>query len=105
MIPASSSSPKPLKKRDEERSKGEGVIYKPKDGDAESDSETSAGSVGVVDIEPPKAVLRRFHGAVTLDPMHLGRDAGLMTDEVISHLQGLVGSNVIITLEVLVEVP
>ncbi len=36
--------------------------------------------------------------------MRLGRDAGRIADEVISHLQGLVGSNVKITLEVLVEV-
>jgi len=36
--------------------------------------------------------------------MRLGRDAGRIADEVISHLEGLVGSDVKITLEILVEV-
>jgi hypothetical protein len=49
-------------------------------------------------------VLRRFHGSVELDPMRLGRDAGRIADEVISHLEGLVGADVKITLEILVEV-
>jgi hypothetical protein len=49
-------------------------------------------------------VLRRFHGSVELNPMRLGRDAGRIADEVISHLEGLVGSEVNITLEILVDV-
>lgn len=94
------------KQRDVELRKAEGVVYKPNDGGAGSDSETSPGPGGVVDIEPPNPpVLRRFHGAVELDPMRLGRDAGRIADEVISHLQGLVGSKVKITLEVLAEAP
>ena len=36
--------------------------------------------------------------------MRLGRDAGRIADEVISHLEGLVGSDVKITLEILVDV-
>ena len=39
----------------------------------------------VIDVEPERAVLRRFHGSVELDPMRLGRDAGRIADEVISH--------------------
>lgn len=47
---------------------------------------------------------RRFHGTVALDPTRVGRDAGRIADEVISHLAGLVGSRVSVTLEVHAEV-
>jgi len=53
-------------------------------------------------VEPPKP--RRFHGTVKLDPTRVGRDAGKIADEVISHLVGLVGSNVTVTLEIEAEV-
>ena len=42
----------------------------------------------------------RFHGTVNLDPARVGRDAGRIADEVISHLAGLVGSSVTVTLEI-----
>ena len=38
--------------------------------------------------------------AVSLDPAPIGRDAGRVADEVISHLVGLVGSSVKVTLEI-----
>jgi hypothetical protein len=47
---------------------------------------------------------KRFHGAVNLDPSRVGRDAGRIADEVISHLAGLVGSSVKVTLEIEAEV-
>ena len=47
----------------------------------------------------------RFHGAVSLDPARVGRDAGRIADEVISHLVGLVGSSVKVTLEIEAQVP
>ena len=47
----------------------------------------------------------RFHGSVELDATRVGRDAGRIADEVISHLTGLVGSNVRVTLEIEAEVP
>jgi hypothetical protein len=53
--------------------------------------------------QPPKP--RRFHGTVVLDPARVGRDASRIADEVITHLVGLVGSNVKITLEIDAEVP
>lgn len=53
--------------------------------------------------EAPK--LRRFHGTVELDPTRTGRDAGRIADEVISHLVGLVGANVRVTLEIEAEIP
>jgi len=43
---------------------------------------------------------KRFYGTVTLDATRVGRDAGRIADEVISHLSGLVGSSVKVTLEI-----
>jgi hypothetical protein len=48
---------------------------------------------------------RRFHGTVTLDPTRAGRDASKITDEVITHLVGLMGSSVRVTLEIDAEDP
>ena len=48
---------------------------------------------------------RRYHGTVELDPTRVGRDAGRIADEVISHLVGLVGANVTVTLEIQAELP
>lgn len=47
---------------------------------------------------------KRFHGTVVLDPTRVGRDAGRIADEVISHLAGLVAARVSVTLEVHAEV-
>ena len=48
---------------------------------------------------------RRYHGSVALDPNRVGRDAGRIADEVISHLAGLVGAEVSVTLEIAAEIP
>jgi predicted AAA+ superfamily ATPase len=48
----------------------------------------------------PPAAPKRFHGAVALNPMMAGRDAGRVAEEVIAHLVGLVGSDVKVTLEI-----
>jgi hypothetical protein len=50
---------------------------------------------------PPK----RFFGSVALDPTRVGRDAGKIADELISHLVGLPSSKVKVTLEIEAEVP
>lgn len=95
------------RQRDDERRKAEEAIYKTTkevEGGTNIQNGGGPGQNYVVDVEPKKAVLKRFHGSVELDPMRLGRDAGRIADEVISHLEGLVGSEVKITLEVLVEV-
>ncbi|MGH7817644.1 MAG: AAA+ family ATPase, partial [Candidatus Binatia bacterium] len=56
--------------------------------------------------KPPEAAKpKRFHGSVALDPNRVGRDAGRIADEVISHLAGLVGANVTVTLEIEAEIP
>ena len=47
----------------------------------------------------------RYHGTVTLTPERAGRDASRIADEVISHLVGLVGASVRITLEIEAEIP
>ena len=54
---------------------------------------------------PPTTQPVRFHGTVPLDSARVGRDAGRIADEVISHLAGLVGAKVTVTLEISAEVP
>jgi hypothetical protein len=53
--------------------------------------------------EPRKP--RRFHGSVTLDPTRVGRDAGRIADEIVSHLTVLMGSTVKVTMEIEAEIP
>ena len=58
--------------------------------------------------EPPPPVdprPTRFHGSVTLDATRAGRDAGRIADEVITHLAGLVGASVSVTLEIEADIP
>ena len=52
---------------------------------------------------PPRP--RRYHGTVTLDPTRAGRDASKIADEVITHLVGLMGSSVRVTLEIEADIP
>ncbi|MBU1235382.1 MAG: DUF499 domain-containing protein [Gammaproteobacteria bacterium] len=56
-------------------------------------------------VAPAQALPKRFHGTVSLDPTRVGRDASRIADEVISHLAGLVGSTVKVTLEIEADVP
>jgi hypothetical protein len=49
--------------------------------------------------------LRRFHGSVSLDPTRVGRDAGRIGEEVISHIAGLTGAQVTVTIEIEAMVP
>ena len=48
---------------------------------------------------------RHDHGTVKLDPERVGRDASRIADEVVTHLVGLVGSSVHVTLEIDAEIP
>ena len=52
---------------------------------------------------PPRP--KRFHATVTLDQERVGRDASKIADEVITHLVGLIGSSVRVTLEIDAEIP
>jgi hypothetical protein len=55
---------------------------------------------------PPAPELpKRFHGSVRLDATRVGRDAGRIADEVVSHLTALVGSDVKVTLEIEAQMP
>jgi len=54
-------------------------------------------------IRPTKP--RRYHGTVILDPARVGRDASRIADEVVTHLAGLVGSSVRVTIEIEAEIP
>jgi hypothetical protein len=56
-----------------------------------------------VPVQPPQP--KRYHGTVVLDPARVGRDAGRIADEVLTHLVGLVGSTVHVTLEIGAEIP
>lgn len=54
---------------------------------------------------PAKVPPTRYHGTVVLDSSRVGRDAGRIADEVIAHLAGMVGSDVVVTLEIEARVP
>jgi hypothetical protein len=61
-----------------------------------------AGGQGLFGGQPENGPKKptRFHGSVPLDPARVGRDAGRIADEVISHLAGIVGAEVKVTLEI-----
>lgn len=48
---------------------------------------------------------RRYHGTVVLDSARVGRDASRVADEVITHLVGIIGSSVRVTLEIEADIP
>ena len=75
-------------------------MEKPERGEEEGGS----GAGGPTKTEPTPRP-RRYHGTVRLDPTHVGRDAGRIADEVIAHLEGLVGSTVTVTLDIEAEIP
>jgi hypothetical protein len=54
---------------------------------------------------PEPAKPKRFHGSVSLDPDRVGRDAGRVADEVISHINGLMGAKVKVTLDIEAVIP
>ena len=60
-----------------------------------------AAGAGTTTVAQP----RRFHATVTLESSRVGRDAGQIAEEVVSHLAGLDGSEVTVTLEISANVP
>lgn len=48
---------------------------------------------------------KRFYGTIKLNPMRLASDAGTTGQEVVQHLQSLLGAEVEITLDIKVDVP
>ena len=75
-----------------------GSVVKPGGGDTEGGK---GGGREAPAAQPPK----RYHGTVTLDATRVGRDAGVIAEEVISHLVGLVGAQVTVTLEIEADLP
>lgn len=69
------------------------------------DEMPAGGGFGTPTTERPETapILRRFYGTVALDAARVGRDAGRIADEVISHLSALVGSKVTVSLEITAE--
>jgi len=66
-------------------------------------SSTQPGAHPTAPTQVPRP--RRYHGTVSLDPARVGRDAGKIADEVVTHLVGLLGSSVRVTLEIEAEIP
>jgi predicted AAA+ superfamily ATPase len=66
-----------------------------------STPQSPGAALGPTEATKPK----RFHGTVALDPTRVGRDASRIADEVISHVAGLVGAIVKVTLEIEAEIP
>ncbi len=76
------------------------------EGDKKNGGGGSTTGDGDVKPEPPvKTDPHRFHGSAVLNPTRVGRDAGRIADEVISHLAGLVGAEVRVTLEIEAKIP
>ena len=61
--------------------------------------------VGRAAVPPVAAQPKRFHGTANLDSARAGRDASRIADEVIAHLAGLVGAEVIVTIEIAATIP
>ncbi len=55
--------------------------------------------------EPPRRLLHRFHGSVSLDPDRLGRDAGKIAEEIVQHLTTQKNATVHLTLEIEADLP
>jgi predicted AAA+ superfamily ATPase len=56
------------------------------DGKSHGPEPTAPGAHPSAPTQPPKP--RRYHGTMTLDPARVGRDAGRIADEVVTHLVG-----------------
>jgi hypothetical protein len=76
-------------------------------GTSASDVEMIPGTGLLAGEQPAKQKARptRFHGSVPLDATRVGRDAGRIADEVVSHLAGIVGAKVKVTLEIEGDIP
>jgi len=55
--------------------------------------------------EPPKRVISRYHGRVTLDQVRINKDVAVIMDEVVQHLTSQLGCDVEVTLEIAARLP
>lgn len=58
------------------------------------------GPTGSTTVPQPEPKTTRYYGRVALDPQRVNKDMGLIVEEVIERLTGLVGCDVTITLEI-----
>jgi len=67
----------------------------------------TGGNGGGLVSDPPTGIElpRRFHASATLDPDRVGRDAGKIADEVLSHLSVLPGARLTVSVEIEAEIP
>ena len=72
---------------------------------ADTGGNGDAGNQAGGTLPPPRPLPRRYHGTVRLDPTRVGRDAGRIAEEVIVHLAGQPGAEVVVTLEIEVRLP
>jgi hypothetical protein len=63
------------------------------------------GSGGVANPSVGVELPRRFHASVTLNPDRVGRDAGKIADEILSHLSVLPSAQLTVTIEIEAEIP
>ncbi len=95
-----------------------GLLVRPEGAQKQQEAEPGRGPEGRPSVPPtgpsgpagPKAPVEarkamRFHGTVALEPTRVGRDAGRIADEVVSHLAGLVGAQLTVTLEIEADIP
>ena len=82
---------------------GSGAGPEPGSGAGKGQGAGAAGSG--TEAAPPRKKARRYHGAVSLNPTRVGRDASRIAEEVIAHLSGLIGSEVRVTLEIEADIP
>ena len=54
---------------------------------------------------PPQTGPKRFHGSVDIAPLRAGKAVAQIAEEVVSHMESLVGSTVKLTLEIEAEIP
>ena len=88
---------------------GPGKAAQPRDTGSQPQRTNGANGQVTVTAEPPAPpkppLPKRYHGSVSLDPNRVGRDAGRIADEVISHLAGLMSADVKVTLEIQATMP
>ncbi len=56
-------------------------------------------------VPPPESGPKRFHGSVGVEPLRAAKAVGQIAEEVVSHLAGLVGAKVELTLEIEAGIP
>jgi len=66
---------------------------------------TVSAAPGETPAEPVHSMPTRFHGAVSLDPTRLARDAGRVAEEILAHLVSLRDSEVEVDLEIRARIP